>query len=248
MLISVHILTKNSASTLTQTLFSLQMFPEVIVFDTGSTDRTLEIAAQFSNVRIFQSTMKGFGVAHNEAASFSTYDWVLSIDSDEALTPELAHEISSLHLSPDTVYEIERENYFNNKRVRCCAGWYPDWVIRLYNRKATSFSDSAVHEKIRTDGLKVVRLHYPIKHVPYRSIADFLDKMQTYSSLFALQYQGKRSSSLCHAIFHGLAAFLKNYLLKKGFLGGHAGFIISLYNAQTAYYKYLKLAELNKKL
>lgn len=248
MSISVHVLTKNSAETLLETLQSLASFPEVIVLDTGSTDETLEIASQFPNVKVHEALLKGFGPAHNLAAKLSTHDWILSIDSDEILSPELILEIKLLTPDPSCVYAMERENYFNNKRIRCCAGWYPDFVIRLYNRKSTSFSSDIVHEKVIVKDLKVIRLRHGLKHVPYRSIADFLNKMQTYSMLFTQQYQGKKKSSVGKAVLHGTLAFLKNYLLKRGIFGGREGFIISLYNAQVSYYKYLKLAEANRSL
>ncbi len=248
MLISVHILTKNSAATLLQTLMSVSAFPEVIVYDTGSTDETLEIASQFSNVKIHQAPITSFGAAHNCAASLSANEWVLSLDSDEVLSPGLIEELRQLELDPNCVYAILRDNYFNGRKITFCAGWYPDWVVRLYNRKSTGFSNDFVHEKVITKDLKIVKLKHNLKHVPYRSMADFLEKMQTYSSFFARQHQGKKESSLARALFHGCAAFCKNYFFKRGILGGREGFILSLYNAQTTYYKYLKLAELNKKL
>ncbi len=248
MSISVHVLTKNSAATLAQTLMSLGSFEEVIVLDTGSTDETLEIASQFPNVKIHQAPMSGFGAIHNQAAHLSASDWILSIDSDEVLTPELIDEIQKLTLELNCVYAIQRDNYFNGKKITFCAGWHPDWVIRLYNRKTTTFSSDAVHEKILSSNLRVVKLKHRLAHVPYRSMSDFLDKMQNYSSLFALQHKGKKESSLTRALFHGSAAFCKNYFFKRGIFGGREGFILSVYNAQTTYYKYLKLAELNKKL
>ena len=246
--LSVTILTKNCGETLLATLRSLEPFPEIVVLDTGSTDDTLEIAGEFPNVRIFHAEFKGFGPLHNEATSFAASDWVLSIDSDEVLTPELAREILSLPLDPSSVYSIQRDNYFNGKRIRCCAGWYPDPVIRLYNRKRTRFSHDAVHEKVLTEGLRVRALQYSLKHTPYRTVSDFLDKMQKYSSLFAEQNKGKKKSSFWRALVHGTSAFIKSYFFKLGIFGGKEGFIISLYNSQTAYYKYLKLAQLNNKL
>jgi hypothetical protein len=164
------------------------------------------------------------------------------------VTPELVREIQELLLNPNSVYSIPRENYFNGKIIRCCAGWYPDPVIRLYNRRHTRFSNDAVHEKILREGVKVVKLQHPLKHTPYRTISDFLDKMQKYSTLFAEQNRGKKRSSFFKALLHGTSAFIKSYIFKRGIAGGKEGFIISLYNSQTAYYKYLKLAELNKKL
>lgn len=246
-MITVTVLTKNSQETLGATLQSLQKFPEVIVYDSGSTDATLEIAQKFPNTKIISGTFAGFGPTHNTASSLASHDWILSIDSDEVLTPQLSQEILALNLDPKHVYQIDRHNYFNGKWIRWCGGWYPDPVVRLYNRTATRFTDDAVHEKIITEKMVRIPLSAPLIHTPYRSIQDFLTKMQSYSTLFAEQHQGKKSSSMAKAIAHGSFAFLKSYLLKKGFLGGKEGFIISLYNGHTAFYKYLKLIELNEK-
>jgi glycosyltransferase involved in cell wall biosynthesis len=245
-MITVTILTKNSGRTLLATLRSLKEFPEVLVFDTGSIDDTLEIAKRFSNVKIAQTTFKGFGPTHNEACSLATYDWILSLDSDEVLSKELASEILELKLNPNYLYRINRENYFNGKHMKCCSGWYPDRIIRLYNRRQTSFSNVAVHEKIEQKGLEIKDLSYSMQHTPYLCIEDFLTKMQSYSTLFAIQNKGKKKASIFSAIFHGLYAFFKSYILKRGFLGGKEGYIISVYNGQTTFYKYLKLAHANK--
>ena len=245
-MITVTILTKNSARTLLATLESLKEFPEVLIFDTGSTDKTLEIARRFPNVKIIETTFKGFGPSHNEASSLAAYDWILSLDSDEVLSKELASEILKLSLNSAYLYRLNRENYFNGKHIKCCSGWYPDRIIRLYNRKKTSFSSAAVHEKIEEKDLQVKDLCYSIRHTPYLTIEDFLTKMQSYSTLFATQNKGKRKASIWTAIFHGVHAFFKSYVLKRGFMGGKEGFIISIYNGQTSFYKYLKLAQENK--
>jgi len=245
--LSVTILTKNCGDILLNTLRALQEFPEIVILDTGSTDNTLEIAAEFPNVRIHREEFKGFGPLHNEATALASNDWILSVDSDEVLTPELVREINALQLDQGCVYSIQRDNYFNGKKIHSCSGWYPDPVVRLYHRKSTKFSNDAVHEKILTHGLKVVSLKYSLKHTPYRTISDFLDKMQKYSTLFAQQNCGKKRSSFLKALTHGIGAFCKSYIFKRGIFEGKEGFIISLYNSETAYYKYLKLAELNKK-
>lgn len=246
--ISVTVLTKNCQETLTKTLQSIIPFPEVIILDTGSTDATLEIAKQFPNVKISKAPFIGFGALHNAATALASYPWILSIDSDEVLSPQLISELQNLQLQETSVYTLERENFFNGKKMRCCSGWYPDIVTRLYHRRATRFSDDAVHERILTQGLAVVQLKGTLHHTPYRHIADFLDKMQKYTTLFAEQRRGKEHSSWRKAVFHGIAAFLKSYLIKRGIFGGKEGLIISFYNGQTSYYKYLKLAELNKTL
>lgn len=242
-MISVTILTKNAEKTLEATLKSLVSFKEVIIYDTGSTDRTLEIAGQFTNVKIVQGPFIGFGPTHNEATAAAGHDWILSIDSDEVVQDSLYEEILKLPLDKKTVYEIQRCNHFGKKWIRCCAGWHPDWVKRLYHRRSTLFSHDQVHEKILTEGMKIMRLQGKINHFPYQGIADFLEKMQFYSSLFAQQNYETKDASLGKAILHGMFAFIKNYFFKKGILGGKEGFIISLYNSHVAYYKYLKLAE-----
>lgn len=244
-MISVTILTKNSAATLRETLLSTLAFPEVVLFDTGSTDATLAIAREFPNVKIYQEKFTGFGPAHNQATSLASHDWILSVDSDEVLSASLVEEILKLNLDPSCVYSLLRDNYFKGKHVKWCGGWHPDWIIRLYNRTTSRFTEDAVHEKVVSEGLKVVQLRFTMRHTPYREIGDFLAKMQTYSTLFASQQKGKKSSSLLKALFHAWAAFFKSYILKKGFLGGKEGFIISAYNSHTAFYKYLKLDESN---
>lgn len=246
-MITVTILAKNSSETLRATLEALHPFAEVLLLDTGSTDATLAIAKEFPNVHIVEQPFQGFGKSHNLASSLASYDWILSIDSDEIVSSELAQEILSLQLDTGCVYSLDRHNYFNGKRMKCCSGWYPDPVVRLYNRKATRFTDDDVHEKVLSDKLRTIPLKGALLHTPYRSIESFHTKMQFYSTLFAKQYAGKKHSSLSKALLHASTAFIKNYFFKRGFLGGKEGLIISLYNAHTTYYKYLKLAFANRK-
>lgn len=244
-MISVTILTKNSEKYLDAVLNALISFDDVVILDNGSSDQTIEIAKKFSNTRIFYSEFLGFGKLHNLASEFAKNEWILSIDSDEIVARELKEEILSLKLDCHEIYSFPRHTYYRNKLIKWC-GWYPDRVIRIYNKNITRFSDDQVHEKIvKTDLVKEVCLSSPLIHYSYDSISDFLAKMQSYSQLFALQNKGKRSSSVFTAISHGFFAFVKSYFLKKGFLGGYEGFLISAYNAHTAFYKYLKLYEAN---
>lgn len=240
-MISVCILTKNSFKTLRDTLDSVRSFPEVVVLDNGSTDDTLSLAQEYPNVRIFHSPFIGFGPLRNRAAELASNDWILFLDSDEILSSSFNMKLT---LDPKTVYVFPRHNYYNGKRIRGC-GWDPDPVARLYHRGYSRYSDSQVHESLIASSLQP--LPFPLLHTPYRSTAEFLAKMQHYSSLFAEQYQGKRHSSFAKAFIHGLYAFFRSYFLKRGVFCGSEGFIISLYNANTAFYKYLKLAELNQK-
>jgi glycosyltransferase involved in cell wall biosynthesis len=245
-MISVTILTKDSARHLRKVFKALSAFEEVLVLDTGSSDETLTIAREFANVRVHPTQFKGFGPLHNEAAALARHDWILSLDSDEVMTPELSREIAALALDDGCVYSISRHNYFNGKWIRWC-GWYPDRHVRLYNKKRTQFTDAPVHEGIMRNGLRLVELHAPVAHYSYTCVADFLTKIQRYSDLFAQQHQGKVSSSLSKVIVHSLATFIKSYVFKRGFLGGREGFLISTSNAVSTFYRYMKLREANQK-
>lgn len=242
--ISVTILTKNSEKYLERVLDPLKPFQEVLIFDNGSTDQTLEIASRYLNVVIHKGTFEGFGATHNKASNLAKNDWILSIDSDEVVTEEMREAIFNLKLNDESVYSFPRHNYFNGRLIKWC-GWYPDRQVRLYNRTKTQFTEAQVHEAIDVNNMHQVKLEGPLVHYSYDSISDFLSKMQSYSNLFAQQYAGKRSSSPLKAISHGFFAFFKSYILKRGFLGGYEGYLVSAYNGHTAFYKYLKLYEAN---
>lgn len=243
-MISVTILTKNSEKYLRNVLDPLQAFDEVVVFDTGSQDTTLAIAKTFPNVSIYQAPFEGFGPTHNVASNKAKNDWILSVDSDEILEKELINEIRALSLDPNSVYSFRRKNFYKGVFIRGC-GWWPDRVTRLYNRRHTSFNNAFVHESIQTAAMHIVKLNYAAIHFPYATVSDFLHKMESYTTLFAKEHAHKKKSSLTKAITHSFFAFIRSYFLKRGFLLGSVGLEISLYNANCAFYKYLKLKEQN---
>jgi glycosyltransferase involved in cell wall biosynthesis len=242
-MITVTILTKNSEKYLKEVLESLIDFDDVLILDSGSTDSTLELAAGFKNVTIHKrASFDGFGFMHNLASSLAKNEWIFSLDSDEVPTQELLQELKEISLDTKSVYFMPRKNYYQGKWIRGC-GWYPDHVCRIYHRQKTQFSDAMVHESVQRENMNEVYLKGPIKHYSYDSTEEFLHKMQVYSELFATQYAGKRSSSLSKAITRAAFTFFKSYFLQKGFLDGQEGFVISVYNANTTFYKYLKLKE-----
>lgn len=243
-MISVVILTKNSARTLANTLRSLAKFPEVLIVDTGSSDQTLEIANSYSNVRVLAKKFSTFGPTRNAASLEARYDWILSIDSDEALSLSLEHAIRTASLDPNCVYGLVRENYFRGKKITC-SGWNDEKRIRLYHRKKTAFTEDFVHEKIETKGFEMKYFPGSLLHTPFLEERDFIEKLQYYTDLYAKQHHGT-PSSYKKAAFRGLWSFFRAYILQKGCLFGSAGWTISFYKGLSSYYKYAKLAELNR--
>lgn len=246
--ITATILTKNSSRHLPEVLEALAWCDEVIVLDTGSTDQTLEIARCFPGVMVHRlmGPFPGFGIAHRQAVELARHDWILSVDSDEVVSAELAAEIAQLKLDPNCVYVVPFDNYFNGRAIKSC-GWSPDCHERLFNRRATNFCESAVHERVQTTGLSTLRLKGAMRHYSYDSLADFLRKMSDYSRLFAEQNVGKKKSGPLKAVSRALWAFFKSYLCQRGILEGYEGLVISAYKAQTVFWKYLLLHEANRR-
>ncbi len=245
---SATILTKNSESLLAEVLASLNWCDEVVILDTGSTDGTLALAASFANVTLHRLSgpFPGFGRAHRHAVELARHDWILSIDSDEIVSPLLAAEIASLRLDPGTVYTIPFQNFYNGKHITTC-GWAPDRHERLFNRTVTDFCTSEVHERVKVAGLTVAPLQCSIAHHSYRSTDDFLRKMAAYSRLFADQNAGKKTAGPAKAITRSGWAFFKSYVLERGFLQGIEGLTISAYKSQVVFWKYLMLHEANRR-
>lgn len=246
--ISATVLTKNSEALLAEVLAALAWCEEVVVLDTGSTDATLGIAAGFANVRLhrWSGPFPGFGRAHREAVALARHDWILSVDSDEVVSPALAEEITAGKLDARTVYMIPFQNFYNGKHITTC-GWSPDCHERLFNRRVTNFCTSDVHERVNTLGLCVVTLRAPIQHYSYRALDGFLAKMPAYARLFAQQHAGKKKTGPGKALARSAWAFFKSYLLQRGIMQGTEGLVISVYKAQTVFWKYLLLHEANNR-
>lgn len=246
--ISAVILTKNSERLLGEVLDSLRMLDEVVVLDNGSSDSTLEIARQFSNVSIHFHEFIGFGAMKQLGAHLARNSWILSIDSDEVASAELIGELLNTPLNPECIYSYDVHNHYKGKRILGC-GWGDDRFLAIYHRDVANFDDSKVHEKIvRKDGAKIteIALKGHISHYPFACAGDFLKKMDAYSELFANEQKNRRASSPLKAVLHATWSFFRSYFLKKGVLDGYEGFVISCYNAQSVFWKYIKLYEAQK--
>jgi len=242
-LLSVAIITLNEEANIARTLRSVEFADEVIVLDSGSTDRTLEIAASFPNVKVATQPWKGFAAQKNDAIERCTGAWVLSLDADERLSDELQAEIRALlpHNPDADAYLLRRRNLFLRRWIRR-GGYYPDAKLRLFRRNAANFappsrfSDRPVHETIAFDG-RLETLNYDIIHHVYPTIETCLDQMDRYSTLGAelLVERGEVSQSwgpiLWNIVVLPQFIFLWKFFFRLGFLDGREGFLIHAYHS-----------------
>lgn len=247
MKISVTFITLNSEKTLKPVLEAVSWADEIVLVDSGSTDKTLEIAQQFK-AKIVHRVFDGYGSQKNFATEQASHDWILSLDDDEILTPELQKEIQSLDLE-NTEYQgfkIPRSLIFLGKLLRF-SGEYRRLTLRLFNRKFGNWNAEYVHESVEVKG-KIGTLKNQILHDSYRDLTDFFNKFNKYTSLGAktLAERGKTASSL-KIISRFPTTFLKIYLLKGSCLDGYAGFMWALLTAINPVVKYAKLKEMSEK-
>ncbi|TLU88231.1 MAG: glycosyltransferase family 2 protein [Chlorobium sp.] len=241
--ISVTVLTKNSEAYLCECLEALKPFSEVVILDNGSTDKTLDIAGSFENVRVYEHPFTGFGPMKNLAVDKASNDWILSIDSDEIVSSELARDILSRDLEGNCLYTVVRDNYYHGRLIRGC-GWQNDHLYRLFNRKNNRFNNKLVHEGIEIkEGMKTALLKGRLKHYSYDNASQLLQKMQYYSTLWAEENQNKKKASPFKALMYGMITFFKSYVLQNGWLNGYEGLLISITEANGVFYKYIKLYE-----
>lgn len=244
--LSVAIITKNEEENIRQCLQSVTFAEQVVIVDSGSTDSTLSIAEEFG-CEIYRETWHGFGPQKQLAIEKCREPWILVLDADEWVTPELKKEIMGIINNPGgyVAFEMPRLSSYCGQYIHH-SGWRPDYVTRLCKRGMARFNDRHVHERMIVDG-KVGRLFNSLMHKSYKDLDHVLSKLNRYSTDGAgeLFNEGKKSS-LLKAILHGLWSFFYTYIGRAGFLDGRMGFTLAVYNAECTYYKYLKLMMLNK--
>lgn len=237
--LSVIIITKNEAHNIRACLESVKWADEIIVVDSGSTDDTVAICREFTP-HVYLHDWPGFGQQKNRALGYASKNWVMSLDADERVTPELNAEIqASMNNGQVEGYEIPRLSSFCGRYMRH-SGWYPDYVTRLFLRNSGTISDDLVHERVIING-KLGRLKHALLHESFRDLDQLLAKMNHYSTAGA-EMLGKsgRDATLGQAISHGLWAFIRTYFIRAGFLDGREGFMLAVSTAEATYYRYAK--------
>jgi glycosyltransferase involved in cell wall biosynthesis len=246
--LSVILITRNEEANLDDCLASLEgIAQQIVVVDTNSSDRTLEIAKNHGATIAQPPDWPGFGPQKNRALDLATGEWVLSLDADERLTPALKSEIlMAIHHSAHVdCFAIPRLSWYCGRFIRH-SGWSPDYVDRLFKRGTACFSDDLVHERLVPNG-QVAKLENPMLHYSFMNYSQVLQKIDRYSTASAKQAfaRGKTSSPL-KAVLHGAWAFFRTYVLRAGFLDGPQGFALAVSNGQGTYYRYIKLWHLNQ--
>ena len=248
MSLSVAVITKNEEAVIRRCLESVSWADEIVVVDSGSTDRTTQICSQLGAKVHITADWPGFGPQKNRAVGLTTGDWVLSIDADEWVTPELRTEICGrvANPGPHAAFRRPRASSFCGRVMRH-SGWWPDPVLRLFARGRARFSDDLVHERLIVDG-PVGGLTHPLMHESFTSLEEVLRKVNRYSSAGAqMMAASGRRGSLASAVAHGAWTFMRTYFLQAGFLDGRQGFMLAVSNAEGVYYRYLKAWLLGKR-
>lgn len=242
--LSVVIITLNAAEHIRNCLESVKWVEEIVVLDSGSTDGTVEICREYTP-HVHQTDWPGFGRQKNRAIDHATQNWVLVLDADEYLTPELQTEIRFVIEQPAAVaaYQIRRLSTFMGKLIRH-GDWGKDWVTRLFQKGTARFTDALVHENLVVDG-EVGSLRGILQHDTVTSLESALRKLNEYSTLGAEQMRARgKHASFPQAYVHGFWSFCRSYLINLGFLDGREGYLIALLIAQSSFYKYMKCAYL----
>jgi glycosyltransferase involved in cell wall biosynthesis len=240
--LSAIVITRNEQAHIQDCLASVAFAREVIVVDSGSTDATVALA-ETAGARVIRTTdWPGFGPQKNRALAEASQPWVLSIDADERVTPALREEILAVvnAAAGPAAWDMPRRSSYCGQFI-AHSGWYPDRVLRRFRRGSARFSDDLVHERLLTDAA-AGNLKHDLLHLSFTDLESVLDKMNRYSTAGALRLQQQgRKGSPGRALLHGLWAFIRTYLLQRGFLDGRMGLALAVSNAEGTYYRYLKL-------
>jgi hypothetical protein len=241
--VTVTVITRNEAAHISAALDSVAWADEIIVIDSHSTDDTVSLARERAT-RVEVRDWPGYGAQKNYAADLAAHDWILSIDADERVTAEIR---TLLSIEPAARgYRVARVTQYLGRWIKS-TDWYPDYQLRLYDRRAGRWSARRVHESVELRGAPG-QLHNDLQHYAYRNISHHLATIDRYTTLAAEQAfaDGKRTSALA-ACIHAKLAFLRNFVLRHGFTDGSVGLIVSTLNSYYVFLKLAKLVELQRR-
>jgi glycosyltransferase involved in cell wall biosynthesis len=234
------LITLDAAAHLDACLASLDFADEIVVRDHGSTDGTLEICARHG-ARVFPAQWNGFGPAKAAAAAAARNRWILSVDADEIVSPELRAAILALpDAPPAAAYAVNRLSRFLGRWIRHC-GWHPEWIVRLFDRDRAGFDERPVHEAVETEG-PVARLDGLLLHHAYDDLDQFVRKQDRYAALGAqAAWVAGRRSGLVAAVLRAKWTFLRAYFVQGGLLDGRYGLLLCMMMGWATGLKYVKL-------
>jgi (heptosyl)LPS beta-1,4-glucosyltransferase len=245
--LSVVMIAKDAADLLPDCLASVAWADEIVLLDSGSSDDTSGIASR-AGAKVFSHTdWQGYGIQRQIAQRYASGDYILMIDTDERVTPELAEQLRQALAAPQpgAVYSIARRNYFLGRFMRH-SGWYPDRVTRLYERERYQYNDNRVHESLDAPQAQTIALSGDLLHLTCRDFASFQRKQLNYATAWAQErHQRGKKTSLPGIFAHTLGAFAKTLLLRGGVLDGKQGWLLAVVNAQYTFNKYTELWALN---
>jgi glycosyltransferase involved in cell wall biosynthesis len=242
--LSAIVITKNESHNIAECLLSLSFADEIIVFDSSSTDNTVEIARQFTQHVIVTPDWPGDGPQKNRALEIATGNWVICLDADERVPEQLASEIkAAIATTQHDAFDIPYQSTYCGKLIKF-GDWRKESHVRLFRKGKAGFTTDIVHCHLKVQG-SIGKLKKKLIHHPFPNFAALLHKMNDYSSQSAKIYFSRgRRASFWTAVSHGAWTFFRGYILKLGFLDGEAGFMLAASNAHGTYYRYLKLMQL----
>lgn len=243
--LTVVIVAKDEDKNIAECVASASFADEVLVLDSGSRDATAALA-EAAGARVIRTDWPGYGPQVARGFRLATSDWVLSLDADERIPPALREEVlAAIRSGTHDGWRIPRLSEFCGRFIQH-GGWRPDYTVRLGRRDKSDFSSHFLHAHMTVAG-SVGTLTSSIVHYSYPDVHDVLEKLDRYSTGHARDmHAAGRQGSVGQAVLHGIAAFIRTYVLRRGFLDGSHGLMLAIYNAEYSYYKYLKLAFLHR--
>lgn len=245
--LSVCVICKDEEKNIQACLESVIWADEIILLDSGSTDATLAIASRYTKNIHSREDWEGFGIQRRRAEDLATNDWIFALDSDEVVSDELRDEIqnSLLTSSPDNVYILNRLTNFCGKFIYH-SGWYPDPIARIYNKNNFRYNSKLVHESLDCQDAKKIRLRADLLHYTFSDLNSYLIKRNKYAFEWAKErHESGKTANTIKALSSSCFAFFRHYVLRKGFLDGRTGLLISVIQMQYTFNKYMLLIHMN---